>query len=62
MVVCMKYWLNKKVRQLHSIMWFIGGFGLGCGYIAVSAVCIAIAIAIDICISILVSKIQTQSF
>lgn len=57
----MRNWLSRKIHQLHSIMWFLGGFSFGIGFNALGFIALAIAIAIDVGISIVISKTETKT-
>ena len=53
--VVMRRFLSRKIHQLHSVMWFLGGFGVASGTV-IGIIAIALAICIDAGISIILSK------
>lgn len=56
-----KNWLSRKIHQLHSIMWFFGGFFFGSGLSVLSVISLVFAVALDVCISLVLSKKETES-
>lgn len=57
----MRRFLSRKIHQLHSCMWFIGGFGIGSANIVIASICIAFAVVIDAIISVILSKEEASS-
>lgn len=60
MGVYMKNYLGRKLHQLHSIMWFLGGFALGTNSAVLAVIFGVLAVAIDASISLALSKVQIQ--